>query len=192
MNVSYDVWTLDKLLEHFSNQIPCRYFKKFHFLRPRFKHSAVQEYSKATNLTPMELQPNRTLENIAYHRFVVGLENNEVVGAMKFEWTNRHSDFWHYYNSFIDVRSDKRGNGIARGLLRTTNSAEFIQNRILHMSSFREYTKGLEQVYREELQAKQYALLPPGFCVTITPVKPGVYDEIGRIKNSINESLIPV
>lgn len=156
-------------------------FPGFSLFRPELVHllnlyERSQDYSPEKSYTPLEMQSVLGLPLKDYHKFVVASYDQEVVGAVCCQWSNRIEDFWSFYMRSIEVRKDMRHQGIASCILNHLDGANFLQGKILQVGSFtKDGDKYLSHVVKNKLKAENYALIL-GESIDSVPTKPGIYE----------------
>jgi ribosomal protein S18 acetylase RimI-like enzyme len=160
--------------------------KGFHFLHPRSiswikKINGKYQYSKAMEISPMEMQEDRSLSNEDYTKSVVVLQDDSLIGILICQWINEYHPFWRYHTKFMDVHDNYQKKGIGRAMVRYLNKSYFLNNKILEIGGFHDDVVGfLPNVFDEEMKGKQYAFIPRDYKPYVPPTKPGVYDNMGK------------
>ena len=145
----------------------------------------------------MEKQDLSGLKNEHYCRSVAAVSRGELLGILVCNWIRDNAGvqdgvpaeeklpFWRYYAEFLDVRGNCRNNGVGTGIIRFLDDADFLDSRILQLSKYvGDGTRFAMPVIGRELKAENYALIPHDYSVATPPAKPGIYDRIGRRKDS--------
>jgi hypothetical protein len=142
----------------------------------------TDNYSKSVALTDFEKHENLRLPNEDYHRAIVALHDETIIGLLICQWTNnRYFPFWLYHMKFVDVNQKYQNQSVATHLVKELNRSEFLNQKILYLGIFSNPGKKfLKPVCDRVLSAKNYALVTCGMYMDNPPTAPGIY----RAKNN--------
>lgn len=152
----------------------------------------TDSYSQARALTDFEKHKCMSLPNEDYHRAIVALRNETIIGLLICQWTNsRYFPFWLYHMKFVDVNKKYQNQSIATHLVTELENSEFLNQKILYLGIFSNPGKRyLKPVCERVLKAKNYALVTCGMYMERPPSAPGIYRkpdiDHGRLTTSAN------
>ena len=155
-------------------------FKGFSYVRPSLpyylKHvGSDKEYFLETDLSPLEVQAQKNLKRVDYHKAITASLDDSLLGMLLCQWTKSGWDFWHYHIRFVDIHNDYKNQGIGTKLIQELDKAEFIKGKILLIGMLSEQGRDyMRNVVKRELKGKDYALVFEDYLGD-TPTSFGVY-----------------
>ena len=86
----------------------------------------TERYSEARGLSDFEKQADPNLPNEQYHRAIVALHDQKIIGMLLCQWTNnRYFPFWLYHMKFVDVNREFQNQSVATHLVRELDRTHF-------------------------------------------------------------------
>jgi GNAT superfamily N-acetyltransferase len=181
------IWGIDEIAEFASRDIPTydlnnmgdKAFLGFAYLGPSLPEDLRRvdpdhDYARASNLSPMEVQPDGGLPKEMYHRMVTASVDGKLAGIRVCQWTH-FGRFWSYHGRWVDVHEDYRNLGIGTGLVRAVDQADFLKDKILRIGMFSPLGgMYMKNVLQRELKALDYAVVYGDYDGP-APQTPGVY-----------------
>lgn len=145
---------------------------------PRYEY---EKYEHATFRSPLEQQPEPRMPRQAYHRAVVALRDQEVIGIILCKWVS-YNNYWRYSLNYIDVHKDHKNKGVGTHLMRALDQAPFLKGKIIQRTlQSGEGKKWISHVVERELHTRDYALLPYFYDPVFgPPMEPGLYNGEGK------------
>jgi hypothetical protein len=137
-------------------------------------------YRNACNLSDFEKQEDPTLSNEQYHRALVALHDQEIIGLLICQWTNnRYFPFWLYHMKFVDVNKSFQNQSVATHLVKELNATDFLGHKILYLGVFSNPGKRfLKPICDRILDAENYALVTSQRYMDNPPTAPGIYRKL--------------
>ena len=187
-----ETWNFKQLDDYVSQDLPThgyeprKRFNGFDLLGPHNTREMVRgtRYSEEKDLSPLEVQSDRTLLDEDYHRTLAVLEDDKLIGVLINEWVKAIPvmPFWHYTIKFIDVYKDYRNLGVGTELVRTLDGSDFLKGKIFFAGPFTEDGhRYIKHVIKSELKARDYAIIDKfDFNDAIVPRSPGIYHANGN------------
>jgi ribosomal protein S18 acetylase RimI-like enzyme len=137
----------------------------------------TERYCKAQGLSDFEKQEDPSLPNEHYHRAIVALQDQKLIGLLICQWTNnRYFPFWLYHMKFVDVNREFQNQSVATHLVEELDRTEFLDHKILYLGIFSNPGKRfLKPVCDRILNAENYALVTSRRYMDDPPTAPGIY-----------------
>lgn len=179
-----------KKIEHLSSQKLPTYdlnnmcdsaFVGFAYFGPRLpfdlkKVDPDHDYSKETNLSLLEIQPQKNLKEENYHKAITASVDQTLVGILVCQWVKFSNDYWHYHTRYIDINKEYKNQRVGTNLIMALNQADFVKGKILYQGMLSvEGSAYIARVVKRELKAKDYALVFEDYYGGKTPTKFGVF-----------------
>lgn len=188
-------WNFQQLKKYVSKDLSTstngmlRHFNGFRFLGPNTAYEmeilrVEIKYEKEKTLSPLEIQPDRSLPKEKYHKSLVALIDEEVCGIAICQWIKDSMPFWRYHIKLIDVNEKFRNLGVGTNLVKALDKAVFLDSKIIQDGRYTEDGKKyIQKAVQRELKGERYAFIPNDYLLTSAPRKKGIYDAEGKLKH---------
>jgi len=182
--INIETWNFEQLekysLENIKPLKNGETFQGFNLFRPSslncLKCHRDVPYKENQNLTPLEIQTERHLDNIQYHRALIAFHKKELCGIYFLKWIKNSENFWHYHPSYLEVHQKYKNKGLGTNLVKALDKSNFLNSKILMLGTYTyEGELYIEKIVNKELKAKNYALITYYYESSSPPLKPGIY-----------------
>jgi hypothetical protein len=156
-NEDFDRHVKSKGYPTYENHNRHTYFKGFEFLGPNFVYDRpdTERGHEIPDFNPKD-----------FDRQIVALDKSGIVGIFAFMYCKGDYDFWSYYPRFLEVREDKKRQGVATTLIRRLKEPCFMHGNIL-MIGRDSYTldgnKYLKKIIERELDERYFRIVDGTF-----------------------------
>jgi GNAT superfamily N-acetyltransferase len=164
---SIEIWNNVELQQHLKEKEYETYvaknrrthFKGFQYFGPNFSTRPAFDGGKVTFKIP-------SIEDFTDDRTLVALEDSNIVGLFSLRYGFYNYTFQHYYPRILEVRDDKRNQGIATSLIKRLKEPCFLHGDVFMIRDSSFTSKGrkyLKDVFERELKDAPFRVVDGWF-----------------------------